>query len=219
MERRVAAVLAADMVGFSRLVERDEVGTLKRQKRHLQELIEPMITAKKGRIVKLTGDGLIAEFSSVVEAVQCAVSVQAEMATREADFPDDDKIKYRVAIHLGDVIFDDGDVYGDGVNVAARLEALAKPGGVVVSGTAYDVLKANVDVAYKSLGEQKLKNISTPVRVYQVVEGSPVAPAVGDPRRLLWATAAAVVVMAMLGGCFGGYRGPTLRHSTQKNRP
>ncbi|MEX0280479.1 MAG: adenylate/guanylate cyclase domain-containing protein [Arenibacterium sp.] len=201
MERRIAAVFAADMVGFSRLIERDEVGTLERQKRHLQELIEPTITAKKGRIVKLTGDGLIAEFSSVVEAVQCAVSVQAEMAAREEDFPEDEKIQYRVAVHLGDVVFDDGDVYGDGVNVAARLEGLAAPGGVVVSGTAYDVLKANVDVAYKSLGEQQLKNIATPVRVYQVVEGAPIAPATRTPKRVPWVVAA-VVVVAMLGGLF-----------------
>ncbi|MFC6637167.1 hypothetical protein GV827_16065 [Sulfitobacter sp. JBTF-M27] len=201
MERRIAAVLAADMVGFSRLIERDEVGTLKRQKRHLQELIEPTITAKNGRIVKLTGDGLIAEFSSVVEAVQCAVSVQAEMAAREEDFTDDEKIQYRVAVHLGDVVFDDGDVYGDGVNVAARLEGLAAPGGVVVSGTAYDLLKANVDVAYKSLGEQQLKNIATPVRVYQVVEGVPIAPATRPSKRVPW-VAAAVVVLAMLGGLF-----------------
>ncbi|MCA0873905.1 tetratricopeptide repeat protein [Seohaeicola saemankumensis] len=199
MERRIAAVLAADMVGYSRLVERDEVGTLKRQKRHFRELIEPSITNKNGRIVKLTGDGLIAEFSSVVEAVQCAVSVQAEMAAREKEFPDDEKIIYRIAIHLGDLVFDDGDVYGDGVNVAARLEGLAEPGGVVVSGTAYDVLKANVDVAYKSLGEQQLKNIATPVRVYQVVEGVAVAPVSRSMRRAP-RIAVAVVVLAMLGG-------------------
>ena len=199
MERRIAAILAADMVGLSRLIERDEVGTLKRQKRHLQELIKPTITAKNGRIVKLTGDGLIAEFSSVVEAVQCAVSVQAEMAAREEDFPEGEKIQYRVAVHLGDVVFDDGDVYGDGVNVAARLEGLAAPGGVVVSGTAYDVLKANVDVAYKSLGEQQLKNIATPVRVYQVVEGVPVATAASHLKRVPW-VAAAVAALAVLGG-------------------
>lgn len=201
MERRIAAVLAADMVGYSRLVERDEVGTLKRQKRHLKELIEPTIADKNGRIVKLTGDGLIAEFSSVVEAVQCAVFIQAEMTAREEGFPDDEKIQYRVAVHLGDVVFDDGDVYGDGVNVAARLEGLAAPGGVVVSGTAYDVLKANVDVAYKSLGEQQLKNIATPVRVYQVVEGVPIAPAARLMHQAPW-VAAAVLVLAILGGLF-----------------
>ncbi|MFC3616176.1 adenylate/guanylate cyclase domain-containing protein [Lutimaribacter marinistellae] len=199
MERRIAAVLAADMVGYSRLIERDEVGTLKRQKRHLQELIEPTISAKNGRIVKLTGDGLIAEFSSVVEAVQCAVSVQAEMAVREEDIPDDEKIRYRVAVHLGDVVFDDGDVYGDGVNVAARLEGLAEPGGVVVSGTAYDVLKANVDVAYKSLGEKQLKNIAAPVRVYQVVDGVPIAPVPRGPNRPRW-IAAVVVTIAIIAG-------------------
>ncbi|MCV2890236.1 adenylate/guanylate cyclase domain-containing protein [Ruegeria aquimaris] len=207
MERRVAAVLATDMAGYSRLVELDEVGTLKRQKRHLQELIEPTIVARNGRIVKFTGDGLIAEFSSVVEAVQCAVSIQAEMAAREEEFSDDKKIRYRMAIHLGDVIFDEGDVYGDGVNVAARLEGLAAPGGVVVSGTAYDVLKANVDVTYKSLGEQRLKNIATPVRVYQVVEGAPIAPAFRAPRRVGW-LAAAVALLATLGGLVWWFQRP-----------
>ncbi|MCE8538166.1 tetratricopeptide repeat protein [Ruegeria pomeroyi] len=209
MERRVAAVLAADMVGYSRLVEQDEVGTLQRQKRHLKELIEPTIAVKHGRIVKLTGDGLIAEFSSVVEAVQCAVSVQTEMAARESDFPEDKKIAYRVAVHLGDVVFDDGDVYGDGVNIAARLEALAVPGGVVVSGTAYDVLKSTVDVSYKPLGERRLKNIATPVRVYQVIEGRPAVPVRRMRGRLAW-VAAAVAASAMIVGLLRWIQAPDL---------
>lgn len=171
MERRLAAIFAADMVSFSRLMEAKEVGTITRQKRHRAELIDPKIAAHGGHIIKPTGDGMIAEFSSVVEAVQCAVSVQSEMKAREADVPEDRRIRYRVAVNLGDVIFDDEehDVYGDGVNIAARLEALAEPGGVVVSGTAYDHLKANVEVGYEDLGEQQVKNISTPVRVYRVV--------------------------------------------------
>ena len=169
MERRLAAIFAADMVGYSRLIEADEVGTLARQKSHRAELIDPRIESHGGRIIKLTGDGMIAEFPSVVEAVQCAVSVQREMAVREADVREDQKIRYRVAVNLGDVIFDEGDVYGDGVNIAARLEALAEPGGVVVSGTAYDHLKSNVEVGYEDLGEQRVKNIATPVRVYRVV--------------------------------------------------
>ena len=176
MECRVAAVLAADMVGYSRLIERDELGTLERQKGHLRALIRPAIAERHGRIVKLTGDGLIAEFTSVVEAVQCALAIQEAMVAREADQPEAERIVYRVAIHLGDLVFDEGDVYGDGVNIAARLEALAVPGGVVVSGTAYDVLKANVEVAYQYLGEKHLKNIATPVRVYQVVAGLPDEP-------------------------------------------
>lgn len=177
MERRLAAIFAADMVGYSRLMEADEVGTLARQKVHRSELIDSRIEAHGGRIIKLTGDGMIAEFPSVVEAVQCAVSIQREMDAREADISKDKKIRYRVAVNLGDVIFDEGDVYGDGVNIAARLEALAEPGGVVVSGTAYDHLKSNVEVGYEDLGEQQVKNIKTPVRVYRIVpEGAAISP-------------------------------------------
>jgi adenylate cyclase len=169
MERRLAAIFAADMVGYSRLMEADETGTLTRQKRYRTELISPKIETHRGRIIKLTGDGLIAEFPSVVEAVQCAVSIQREMAVREADAPEESRIQYRIAVNLGDVIFDEDDVYGDGVNIAARLEALAEPGGVVVSGTAYDHLKANIEVGYEDLGEKQVKNIGTPVRVYRVI--------------------------------------------------
>lgn len=168
MERRLSAIFAADMVGYSRLMEADEEGTLSRQKCHRVELIDVKIDAHHGRIVKLTGDGMIAEFPSVVEAVQCAVSIQQEMEAREADVPEDRKIRYRVAVNLGDVILEDGDVYGDGVNIAARLEALAPPGGVIVSGTAYDHLKSNIEVGYEDIGEQQLKNISRPVRAYRV---------------------------------------------------
>lgn len=169
MERRITAILAADMVGYSRLMEADEVGTLDRQKRHLIELIDPKIAAHGGRVIKLTGDGLIAEFPSVVEAVQCAVTIQAEMAAREADEPVERRISYRVAINLGDVIFEDGEIYGDGVNIAARLEGLADAGGVIVSGTAYDHLKSNVNVGYEDLGEQQVKNIARPVRAWRVL--------------------------------------------------
>lgn len=175
MERRIAAILAADMVGFSRLVELDEAGTLARQKRHRLELIDPTIRDHHGRIIKLTGDGLIAEFNSVVEAMQAAVLVQRAMIAREAEVPEDRRIRYRIAINLGDVVFDEGDIYGDGVNIAARLEALAEPGGIVVSGTAHDMLKSRGEVGYRPLGEKRLKNISTPVRVFQVTDG-PVAP-------------------------------------------
>jgi class 3 adenylate cyclase/TolB-like protein/tetratricopeptide (TPR) repeat protein len=199
MERRLAAILAADMVGYSRLMEADETGTLTRQKRHRAELIDPRIASHHGSIVKLTGDGMLAEFPSVVEAVQCAVSIQTEMEAREGDVPEDRKIRYRIAVNLGDVIFDEGDVYGDGVNIAARLEALAEPGGVVVSGTAYDHLKSNVEVGYEDLGEQQVKNIATPVRVYRVVPEGPTAqPTRHAPGRRLSLAAAAVVVAAGL---------------------
>lgn len=184
------------MVGYNRLVELDEAGTLARQKRHRAELIDPAIERHRGRIVKLTGDGMIAEFGSVVDAVQCAVSVQKEMVAREEDVPEDLRIRYRVAVNLGDVIFDEDDVYGDGVNIAARLEALAEPGGVVVSGEAYDHLKAKVGVGYRALGEKQLKNIATPVRVYHVVpdgEASPLEPPPKLRRRVL-----AFVAVALL---------------------
>ncbi len=204
MERRLAAILAADMVGFSRLMEADEIGTLTRQKRHRAELIDPRIEAHGGKIIKLTGDGMIAEFPSVVEAVQCAVTIQREMDAREADEPEDRRIRYRIAVNLGDVIFDEGDVYGDGVNIAARLEAMADPGGVLVSGSAYDQLKANIDVGYEDLGEKQVKNISAPVRVYRVLlDGS--NPPNRTARSSRWlplvaslALAAAVIIVGAL---------------------
>ncbi len=196
MERRIAAILVSDMVGFSRLVELDESGTLARQKRHRLELIDPTIKRFHGHIVKLTGDGMIAEFGSVVEAVQCAVSVQNEMSHREADQPSDRQIRYRIAVNLGDVVFDDGDIYGDGVNIAARLEALAEPGGVVVSGTAYDLLKSHIDVGYKSLGEKHLKNIATPVRVYQITaQGTGATSPTRSRRRINLALIVALLVV------------------------
>ncbi|MEM7749476.1 MAG: adenylate/guanylate cyclase domain-containing protein [Pseudomonadota bacterium] len=210
MERRLAAIFAADMVGFSRLMEADEMGTIARQKRHRAELIDPKVEQHGGKIIKLTGDGMIAEFPSVVEAVQCAVSIQSEMAAREADVQDDRKIRYRVAVNLGDVLFDaeENDVYGDGVNIAARLEGLAEPGGVVVSGTAYDHLKANVEVGYQDLGERQVKNIATPVRVYKVVPngatGLTIQPA---PKLKNWrmAAMATAVVIALVAAGAGWY--------------
>lgn len=198
MDRKIAAILATDMVGFSRLVEADEIGILARQKRHLSELIEPRIAAHGGTIIKLTGDGLIAEFPSVVEAVQAAVSIQSEMALREADQTDERRISYRMAVHLGDVISDEGDIYGDGVNIAARLEGLAQPGGVVISGPVYDLLKAQIDVGYRSLGEKRLKNIATPVRVYQIVAAGE-GPRAGNAMRRAVVAVASIVGILMLG--------------------
>lgn len=199
MERRISAILVADMVGFSRLTELDEPGTLARQKRHRLDLIDPTIKQFHGNIVKLTGDGMIAEFGSVVEAVQCAVSIQSEMEVREKDQPEDRRIWYRIAVNLGDVVFDDGDIYGDGVNIAARLEALAEPGGVVVSGTAYDLLKSHVDVGYLSMGEKQLKNISAPVRVYQITKNQN-APTMQTRRRYRIAVPLLAAMLIVAGG-------------------
>ncbi len=197
MERRIAAILAGDMVGYSRLTELDEAGTLARHRLHMAELIKPAIERMSGHIFKLTGDGMIAEFGSVIEAVKCAVAIQKDMAIREASQPEDHRIQYRIAVNLGDVVFQDGDVFGDGVNIAARLEALAEPGGIVVSGTAYDLLKTNVDVGYRSLGEKKLKNIAAPVRVYQVTdEQTPATPVRKRRTGLFAALAAAVLIIA-----------------------
>jgi class 3 adenylate cyclase/TolB-like protein len=201
VERRIAAILAADMVGFSRLMEADEVGTLERQKALLAESIDPKIVAHGGTVIKLTGDGLIAEFPSAVEAVKCAVSFQSDMFDREIDEPEERRIRYRVAINLGDVIFDEGDIYGDGVNIAARLEALAESGGIVVSGATYDMLKNQISVGYKFLGEKHLKNIETPVRVYQVIdtpEDLPIQSGKRLPKLVVSAAIAAVVLVVGL---------------------
>ncbi len=169
MERRLSAILAADMVGFSRLMEADEVGTLQRQKVHRTELIDPSFEEFHGRIVKEMGDGLLVEFPSVVEAVQCAVIIQREMTIREAEVSDDRRIQYRIGINLGDIIIEDDDIFGDGVNVAARLEQIAEPGGVCISGTAFDQLKSKVEVGYESLGDVQVKNIQQAVRAYKVL--------------------------------------------------
>jgi TolB-like protein/class 3 adenylate cyclase/Flp pilus assembly protein TadD len=164
--RRLAAILAADVVGYSRLMGADEEGTHERLKAHLAELIDPKIEEHHGRIVKNTGDGLLAEFASVVDAVRCAVEVQRGMIDREPDVPEERRIRFRIGINLGDVIADGGDIYGDGVNIAARLEALAAPGGVCVSGTVRDHIGDRLPYAFEDLGEQSVKNIARPVRVY-----------------------------------------------------
>ena len=168
MERRLAAILAADVVGYTRLMGADETGTLERLKSLRKELVQPKITERKGRIVKLMGDGLLAEFPSVVEAVQCAIDIQQEVAEREPDISDDRRIRLRIGINLGDIIVEGSDIYGDGVNVAARLEALADPGGIWVSGTVFDSVKGKVSLEFSDLGEQQLKNIDEPVQVYQI---------------------------------------------------
>src|SRR4051812_43490851 len=153
VERRLAAILAADVVGYSRLMERDEAGTLARLKAHRRELLDPLVTGHRGRIVKLMGDGALVEFASAVDAVECALAIQEGMAGREVDIVEAERVRFRIGINLGDVIVEDEDIYGDGVNVAARLEQLAEPGGIVVSGTAFDHLRGELGRAFAPLGE------------------------------------------------------------------
>ncbi len=169
VERRLTTILAADVVGYSRLMAADEAGTLAQLKTHRKELIEPKTAAYHGRVVKLMGDGTLMEFGSVVDAVHFAVDVQRAMALRNTDVPEDQRITYRMGINIGDVIIEDEDIYGDGVNIAARLEGLAEPGGVCVARNVYNQVKGKVDLGFKDLGEQTVKNIPEPVRVYLVV--------------------------------------------------
>jgi TolB-like protein/class 3 adenylate cyclase len=184
--RRLAAILAADVAGYSRLMEADEEGTHDRLRAHLRELVEPKISEHSGRIVKTTGDGILAEFASVVDAVRCAVEVQRAMVDREPEVPEDRRIRFRIGINLGDVIVEDDDIFGDGVNVAARLEALAEPGGIRISRTVRDQIRDKVPYAFEDLGEQSVKNIARPVRVYELrlkPVTDPTAPSVLPVRR------------------------------------
>jgi adenylate cyclase len=173
VERRLAAILAADVAGYSRLIGADEEGTLARLKALRAELIDPKIAGHKGRIVKTSGDGLWVEFSSVVDALRCAAEVQAAMADSNAPLPPDRRIEFRIGINVGDIVVEDGDIFGDGVNVAARLEGLAEPGGICVSSRVQEDAAGRLDLAFENIGEQALKNISRPVRVYRVRSESP----------------------------------------------
>ena len=166
--RRLAAILAADVAGYSRLMGADEEGTHERLKAHLRELVDPRIAEHRGRIVKNTGDGFLAEFASVVDAVRCAVEIQRGMAEREPEVLGDRRLRFRIGINLGDVIAEEHDIFGDGVNVAARLGALAEPGGICVSRVVRDQVRDRLDYTFVDLGEQSVKNIARPVRVYRV---------------------------------------------------
>jgi adenylate cyclase len=180
VERKLAAILAADVAGYSRLMGADEEGTLARLKAHRRELIDPKITEHRGRIVKTTGDGILIEFPSVVDAVRCAVDVQKGMADRNASEPDDKRIRFRVGINIGDIIIDGDDIHGDGVNIAARLEPLSEPGGICISEICYQQVRDKLDYRFEDMGEQNLKNIARPVRVYGVA-ASASAPAQARP--------------------------------------
>jgi adenylate cyclase len=168
IERRLAAILAADIAGYSRLMGADEEGTLERFKALRGELVDPKIGEHRGRMVKTTGDGILIEFPSVIEAVSCAVAVQREMARRNAGTPQDRRIAFRIGVNLGDIIVEDGDIHGDGVNIAARLEGIAEPGGICISEDAFRQVRGKVDAEFDDLGEQNLKNIVRPMRIYRI---------------------------------------------------
>jgi class 3 adenylate cyclase len=167
-KRRLAAVVAADVVAYSRLMGADEEGTLESLKAHRRDLINPKIIEHKGRIVKTTGDGILIEFPSVVDALRCATEVQLGMIERNVDVAREKRIEFRAGVNVGDIILDEGDIYGDGVNIAARLENLAEPGTVYISGAVFDQVRNKLPLRYDCLGEQHVKNISEAVRVYRV---------------------------------------------------
>ena len=196
--RRLAAILAADVAGYSRLMGADEEGTHDRLQAHLRELVNPKIAEHRGRIVKNTGDGFLAEFPSVVDAVRCAVEIQRGMAERNAETPEDKRIAFRIGVNLGDVIAEAGDIFGDGVNVAARLEALAEPGGVLVSNTVHDQVRDRLSFAFEDLGEHQVKNIVRPVRVYRIRDGTVLVdgPSLASPQPLPLPDKPSVAVLA-----------------------
>ena len=168
MERRLAAIFAADVVGYSRLIGIDEEGTIERFQAHRRELFDPKIAEHQGRIVKMTGDGFLVEFASPVRAVRCAIEVQQGMADRNADIPEDRRIEFRIGINLGDIVVEDGDIYGDCVNVAARLEGIAEPGTVYISRAVREFIQDRAEIVPEDLGERVLKNIAAPVRVFRI---------------------------------------------------
>ena len=159
VSRRLTTILAADVVGYSRLMAADEAGTLAALKAQRRELVEPLVAARGGRIVKLMGDGALMEFVSVVDAVACAIEAQKAVTARNAEVPEDRRIAYRIGINIGDVIIEGDDIYGAGVNVAARLEGLAEPGGICVSRSVYEQVKGKVEAGFENLGPQQVKNI------------------------------------------------------------
>jgi TolB-like protein/class 3 adenylate cyclase/Tfp pilus assembly protein PilF len=206
MERRLAAILAADVVEYSRLMGEDEAGTLAALKRHRTELIDPKVAEHHGRIVKLMGDGALVEFASVVDAVECAVGIQRAMAERNADTLEEKRITFRIGINLGDVIVEGDDIYGGGVNVADRLEKLAEPGGVCISGKVYEEVGGKLQLGFEDLGDRRVKNIAEPVRVYRVLLEPGMAGKVIEAARPRMArhwrlvAAVAILVIAFFGG-------------------
>ena len=182
-KRKLSAVLSADVKGYSRLMGQDEAGTVDKLKGY-RALMTDLIQKYRGRVVDSTGDNILAEFASVVDATECAVQIQEELNDRNAELPNDSRMEFRIGINLGDVIVDDDRIYGDGVNIAARIEGLAEVGGICISGTAYDHVKNKLNLIYENLGEQLVKNINEPVRVYRVImESEPIVKDRAGPRQ------------------------------------
>src|SRR6266446_1737810 len=182
VERRLAAILSADVAGYSRLTGLDEEGTHATLKACRRELIDPKIGEHRGRMVKNTGDGALVEFASAVDAARCAIEIQRAMAARNAAIPEDRRVEFRIGINVGDIIIDEGDIYGDGVNIAARVEALASPGAICLSEDAYKQVKGRLALRVSDMGEQQLKNIAQPLRVYGVrLDEAPTPPALALP--------------------------------------
>ncbi len=198
VQRRLAAILAADVVGYSRLMGQDESGTLAALKARRKEVLEPLFARNRGRIFKVTGDGVLVEFGSAVNAVECAIELQRGMAEANRDLPETHHIVLRVGVNLGDVVVEDGDLYGDGVNIAARLEGIADPGGILLSGTAFEYVRNKVDAGFEDLGNQTLKNIAEPVRVYRVT-GTPQV-SVATPKAATEKPAVAVLPFVNMSG-------------------
>src|SRR5262245_17428544 len=220
IERRLAAIMAADVVSYSRLMGADEVGTLRTLKAHRRELIDPAIAGHHGRIVKTTGDGLLVEFASVVDAVVCAVAVQRGMFGRNAEEPEQKRILFRIGINVGDIIIDGDDIFGDGVNIAARLQTLCEPGGLCISRMANDQVRDKLALSFADLGEQMVKNIARPVGVFGLAakdiaalteDELPQAPETAKPavetapltrRRAVRFAAAAILVIFIAAGAW-----------------
>src|ERR1700689_3780755 len=169
--RKLAAIMAVDVVGYSRLMGEDEAGTARAVREH-RDAARPLVAGRGGRIVKTMGDGLLLEFPSVIAAVECAIAIQKLMVERNADVPEAKRVIYRIGVNLGDVLIEGDDILGDGVNIAARLEGICEPGGVLISSTAYDHVRGKIDAEFVNLGEKTLKNIARPVRAYAVKIGS-----------------------------------------------
>jgi TolB-like protein/class 3 adenylate cyclase len=206
-ERKLAAILAADVVGYSRLVGDDEAGTITRLRKLRKDFIEPVIADYHGRVVKLMGDGALVEFASAVDAVECAVAIQTGVAQREAVLPDDRRLAFRIGINVGDIIVEDGDILGDGVNVAARLEGLAEPGGICIARNVWNQVKAKLGLPFEPMGEHRVKNIAEPVTVYRVnLEAGGGALRRRSPwRPHRWQAAAAALVLVLVAGATGAW--------------